>query len=120
MPGITVVEGAMVMCAAGAAPLPLSVTSNETVTIDGLPVATIMDYMPDVNMPNFGNCKLLTAEAAGVPMPCVMIPTAPWAPGSTVQTINGLPVLTMPAECVCGVGGVITIIEPGQVVEESM
>ena len=46
MPGITVVEGAMMMCAAGTAPMPLTVLSNLTVTIDGLPVATIMDMEP--------------------------------------------------------------------------
>jgi hypothetical protein len=119
MPGITVVEGALMTCDMGVAPVPLSVVTNETVTINGLPVATIMDHMPDANIPPFGVCKVLTAAASGVPTPCAMIPTAPWAPGSVVQTINGLPVLTAPATLVCGVGGVITIDEPGQEVEES-
>jgi hypothetical protein len=120
MPGITVVEGAMMMCAAGTAPMPLSVTSNVTVTIDGLPIATIMDMAPEVNIPSFGTCNILTAAALGVPTPCVPAPVGPWMPGSVVQTINELPVLTMPATCQCGIGGVITVTEPGQVVEESM
>ena len=120
MPGPVVVQEALMMCAAGTAPMPLTVLTNETVRIDGLAIATIMDCVPMANIPPFGTCNILTAAALGVPTPCVPAPVGPWTPGSEVQFINGLPVLTMPAMCQCGIGGVITITEPGQVVEVSM
>lgn len=119
MPGPVVVQEALMMCVAGTAPAPLQVTSQEFVRIDGMAVATIMDCAPEVNIPSFGTCNILTAAALGVPTPCVPA-TMPWVPGSVVQTINGLPVLTMPATCQCAIGGVITITEPGQVNEISM
>ena len=119
MPGPVVVQEAMMMCPMGTAPMPLQVTSNETVRIDGLAIATIADCIPFANIPPFGTCNILTAAAAGVPCPCVPAPVGTWMPGSVNQTINGLPVLTMPATLPCGIGGVITITEPGQVTEIS-
>ena len=117
MPGPVVVQEALMMCDMGTAPMPLTVTSNETVRINGFAVATIMDIAPMVNIPPFATCNILTAAALGVPTPCVPAPVGPWVPGSVVQTINGLPVLNLPATCQCGVGGTITITEPGQTVE---
>lgn len=52
MPGAVVVQGALIMCAAGAAPGALQVTSQEVVRIDGMAVATIMDFAPEVNIPS--------------------------------------------------------------------
>lgn len=119
MPGPVVVQEAMMACVAGTAPMALQVTSQQLVTIDGLPAATIMDCVPMENIPPFGTCNLLTAEAAGVPCPCVPAPTGPWTPGSEVQKINGFPVLTMPAMLQCGIGGVISITEAGQEIDLS-
>lgn len=118
MPGPVVVETAMMQCTFGAAPMPLNVTMNQTVRINGLAVATIMDMAPIVNIPPFGVCAELTAIALGVPTPCVPATVAPWTPGSALWKIP-LPVLTMPALCQCAIGGTITIIEPGQVAVES-
>ena len=119
MPGPVVVQEAMMMCAAGTAPMALQVLTNETVRINGFAIATIMDCVPMANIPPFGTCNILTAAAAGVPCPCIPAPVGPWTPGSVVETINGLPVLTMPATLQCGIGGAITIIEPGQTVKIS-
>lgn len=119
MAGETVVEGAVLSCPMGDAPATLIVTSQTVKTIDGLAVATVEDCSPIVNIPSFGTCSVLTAAATGVPTPCVPVPTGCWTPGSLVQTIDGLPVLTMPATVTCGVGGCISVLEAEQVLEES-
>ena len=51
----------MMMCPMGTAPMPLQGTSNETVRIDGLAIATIADCVPFANIPPFGTCNILTA-----------------------------------------------------------
>jgi hypothetical protein len=119
MPGPVVVEGAAMMCDMGDAPMSLVVTSQMVATIDGCLVATVADCVPVDNIPPFGTCSVLTAAALGVPTPCVPAPTGPWAPGSLETSIDGLPVLTTPATTMCGLGGCISIAEPGQVLEES-
>lgn len=119
MPGPVVVEGAVMMCDMGTAPMSLCVTSQELFTLEGLLAATIADCVPGENIPPFATCNVLTAAASGVPTPCVPAPTGPWTPGSEEQTVNGLPLLIVPATLQCGVGGTITISEPGQELEES-
>ena len=44
-------------CAFGAAPAVLTVTSQQTVTMCGMPAATIMDGAPISNLPTFGMCS---------------------------------------------------------------
>jgi hypothetical protein len=120
MPGPVVVETALMMCDGGVAPVPLTVTSNPIVTIDGLMVATVADCAPMANIPPFGTCTFLTAKAASpVPLPCIPAPTGMWTPGSEVKKINELAVLTMPATLPCAEGGTITITMPGQEIEVS-
>jgi hypothetical protein len=119
MPGPVVVQAALMVCDGGVAPVPLAVTSNPIVKINELPVATVADCAPLVNIPSFGVCSFLTAKAAGIPMPCVPAPTGMWQPGSAVQKINELAVLTLPATLPCAQGGTITVTAPGQVTEES-
>jgi hypothetical protein len=90
-----------------------------------MPVATITDFAPMVNIPTFGMCSSLanpevasaTAAALGVltPMPCVPVTTSPWAPGSAVVTISGVPALSQESTCQCTWGGTITITFAGQV-----
>ncbi|QDU59227.1 hypothetical protein Pan216_00540 [Planctomycetes bacterium Pan216] len=115
-----VCENATCMCAAGTAPQPLSVTSQMIYKIDGMKVATIMDMTPGVNLKPFGTCNILTASASGVPTPCVPAPVGPWQPGSVVQGVMGLKVLTIPATVNCGVGGVISVVQPNNIIEQSV
>jgi hypothetical protein len=95
------------------------------VMASSLPVATITDFAPMVNIPTFGMCSSLanpevasaTAAALGVltPMPCVPATISPWTPGSAVLMISGVPALTQESTCQCMWGGAITITFPGQV-----
>ena len=52
-----VVNTAVCTCAFGAAPVPLTVTSQQTVFMCGMPAATIMDGAPLTNVATFGMCS---------------------------------------------------------------
>ncbi|HZT67006.1 MAG TPA: DUF4280 domain-containing protein [Acidimicrobiales bacterium] len=122
---LQVTAGAQIQCTFGVAPSVLVALPEGTpVLANGLPAATIMDFVPLENIPTFGMCTspanpeviTATAAAAGVltPMPCVPVTTSPWIPGSPTVLINGMPALTEICTCICDWGGVITIGVPGQ------
>jgi len=94
--------------------MPLTVLPT-TMTTEGMqPPATIMDYVPVTNIPSFGNCKVLTAAASGVPTPCVPATVAPWTPGSSTVMIGNKPALHDGCKLTCTVGGMISITVAGQ------
>ena len=121
--GIAVVNGALCQCPFGAAPCPLTVTSNTTVMASNMPVATIMDNKP-ANLASFGVCSSLanpavasaTAAALGVltPQPCSPLIVAPWAPGSPTVLVDNKPVLNNLSKAMCAYAGIIQIVNPGQ------
>jgi uncharacterized Zn-binding protein involved in type VI secretion len=122
--GQQVVSGAMMSCTMGAAPASLVATSAPTVTVGGMPAATIMDFAPMSNIPTFGMCMSLanpqvasaTAAALGVltPQPCIPNTVAPWTPGSPTVTIGGNPALVNDDMCSCLWAGEISISMAGQ------
>ncbi|QDU61956.1 hypothetical protein Pan216_28220 [Planctomycetes bacterium Pan216] len=97
------------VCTFGTVPQPLMATTQTFRTINGSPVATINDGKALVNIISFGTCTKLTAQNNGVPTPCMPVIPAPWTPGSTVDKVNGIPVLTQPSTLTCSVGGMITV-----------
>lgn len=121
--GLPVVNGAMVMCSFGAAPMPLTVLPDKKVMVQNMPVATIMDNKPFVNIKPFGVCMSLmnpitaaqTAAAFGVLTPgtCTPVTTAPWVPGGPTVLVGNMPVLNNSSQCMCAYGGVITVSYPG-------
>jgi uncharacterized Zn-binding protein involved in type VI secretion len=106
-----VTHGALLQCAAGAAPSALSVVPPN-VAGETNPAANIQDFIPMTNIQPFGNCKILTAAAAGAPTPCAPA-TSPWTNGSTTVMVRGMPALHAGSMCNCSVGGVITVNMPG-------
>lgn len=94
---------------------PLGVFAND------LPVGTMVDVIPMVNIPPFVLCHspanpmviALTAAALGVPTPapCIPAPVSPWISPSNVL-IDGIPVLTEGATCMCAWAGTIELIGP--------
>jgi len=121
--GFAVCGGAMCMCSFGVAPSSLMITpENKCVT--SMPLATIMDNKPNVNVLPFGMCNSManpqvaaaTAAKLGVftPMPCVPVTAAPWAPGSPTTVIGNYPALNNTSKLMCNWGGVIQITNPGQ------
>ncbi|HYJ84957.1 MAG TPA: DUF4280 domain-containing protein [Pyrinomonadaceae bacterium] len=120
---IQVCMGATLQCSFGMAPSTLMVLpQNRTMT--GTPDANIMDNKPMVNILPFGMCTspsnptvaAATAAALGVltPMPCVPVIPAPWIPGSPTVMLAGLPTLNNNCKLMCAWGGVIQILNPGQ------
>ena len=113
-----VVQTALCTCAFGAAPATLTVTSQQTVTMCGMPAATILDGAPMASIPTFGMCSnpanptvaAATAAALGVltPMPCVPA-TVSWAPGCPTVTVCGRPLLNNTSKLICSYGGVIQV-----------
>jgi hypothetical protein len=124
--GIQVVMGATLQCTFGVAPSTLVVIPKGPPVLEGGPLAaTIMDFAPIANIPPFAMCSSIanptvaaaTAAALGVltPMPCVPVTPAPWVPGSPTVLINNFPALNNNSKCMCAWGGVISIVNPGQV-----
>ncbi|MCM1538844.1 MAG: DUF4280 domain-containing protein [bacterium] len=121
--GFCVCAGAMCACSFGAAPSALIVTPENRVLAGGVPLATIMDYIPLKNILPFGMCSSIanpqvaaaTAAALGVltPMPCVPAVMAPWMPGAPTVLAANKPVLNADGKAVCMWGGIIQITNPG-------
>ena len=110
---LAVSTGATLKCAFGLAPSELTVSLVNAATSDAMPLATIMDNMPMVNILPFGMCNTpsitgvaaVSAAALGVltPMPCV--PNV---------TLNAMPALDNNCKLMCNWGSVIEIIQPCQ------
>jgi Domain of unknown function (DUF4280) len=121
--GLPVVNGAMTMCSFGLAPSMLIVIPEKRTTVEGMPVATVMDNKPFVNVLPFGLCTSLanpitaaqTAAALGVLTPgtCTPVIPAPWLPGAPTALVGNMPMLNQQSKCMCAYGGVITVTNPG-------
>ena len=112
-----VVQTAVCACSFGAAPAPLTVTSQPTVKICGMAAATIMDGTM-ANLPSFGMCSCpsnpaviaATAAAAGVFTPAPRAPAAvSWAPGCPTVQVCKLQLLNNSSKLMCSYGGVIQV-----------
>lgn len=118
-----VVSTAQLACSFGAAPAVLNVLPTAKVTVEGKPAATIMDHIPNTNIPPFGMCSAptnpaviaATAAALGVftPAPCVPVTPAPWVPGAPTVMIGNKPALNSTSKCLCVWLGQISITNPG-------
>ena len=108
--------GALLQCSFGVAPSPLMVLPTGRVVSGGMPLATIMDFVPMVNILPFGTCSCPSNPAvvlAGGAAPCVPLIPAPWRPGSPTVLIGGKPALNSSCQCQCMWGGLITVTSPG-------
>ncbi len=118
-----VVHGAMLKCSQGMAPSSLGVLPANLVEGDMMPMATVMDHQPFVNVAPFALCRspanpqvaAATAAAMGLltPQPCVPVIPAPWAPGSDGAEVGPFPALTDDSKCQCAWAGNIEIVQPG-------
>ena len=116
--------GGTLKCSFGTAPSSFLVLPKNMVTMP-TPMATIMDYIPMVNILPFAMCTTVTnpvvasatAAACGVltPMPCIPATVAPWLIGKPTATLNGQPILENTSKLMCMWGGVIEFIYAGQV-----
>lgn len=121
--GFLVCAGGMCTCTFGMAPSSLMVLPKNKV-LSTTPSATIMDYVPMLNIMPFGMCQSLsnptvaaaTAAALGVltPMPCIPVVPAPWTPGSPTVMIANQPALNNSSRAQCAWGGSISFTNAGQ------
>ena len=112
------------MCSFGMAPGTLVVLPVNRVMCGNQPAANIMDHKPMVNIMPFGMCMspanptvaAATAAAMGVltPMPCIPNTPTPWVPGSPTVLLANCPALNNTSTCMCMWGGVIQVVNPGQ------
>ncbi|MCI3920947.1 DUF4280 domain-containing protein [Paenibacillus sp. TRM 82003] len=113
----------MLQCSFGVAPSTLMVLPVNRV-LTSMPFANIMDSKPMVNILPFGMCQTMsnptvaaaTAAKLGAftPAPCVPVTAAPWAPGSPTVLVANMPALNNTSKCMCNWGGVISVVNPGQ------
>ncbi|NDV68616.1 DUF4280 domain-containing protein [Dysgonomonas sp. 25] len=102
-----ITNGAKMECTLGASPVPIIVTSQTFVKINGGIVATEADKAPMANVPTFGACKCASPNP-----PCVPSPIA-WLKTSLIHSINGNKSLTQESFCMCANGGKITFVDTG-------
>jgi hypothetical protein len=69
--------------------------------------ANIMDHVPVVNILPFGTCTALLG-------PCVPATLTPWTPGAVNVLLDNQPALDNVSICMCSVGGVVSVLYPGQ------
>ena len=110
-----VLMGSLCQCVFGAAPCPISVSSQQTVKGMKMLIATIMDN----KFPTFGMCSCpnnpaviaATAAKLGVfsPAPCVPAIPAPWTPGVPTVMVNKKPMLNNTSKLMCMWGGMISV-----------
>lgn len=116
--------GAQMMCTFGLAPSSLVVLPLNRTFTNQVPDANIMDHVPLVNIMPFGMCMspanpavaAATAAALGVltPMPCVPNTPSPWVPGAPTVLLGNQPTLDNMLTLMCVWGGVISIVNPGE------
>lgn len=122
MPKPIILTG-MCRCNFGSAPTPIIILPTSLVFAPILPMGTIMDHIPFLNILPFGMCSCLgnpmvaaaTASHWGIltPMPCLPMTFSPWIPTKPNVTIRNIPMLLNNSKTMCSWGGVIQIATPG-------
>lgn len=111
MPGLVVVNGALLTCdrLASCAQSPLTVPAEFLgPQVVGQPVATVQDHVVGKNIKPFPETCLTTGK------PCDPQIPAPWTPGESAALIAA-PIIAQSATLSCTTGcGKITIVNPGQ------
>ena len=120
--GLCVTGGATMTCSFGMAPSTLTVLPTAKTT-SAMPLATIADNVPFVNIMPFGMCQSManptvasaTAAALGVltPMPCTPVLTGPWTPGVPQVLVGGKPAVNNQCKLTCAYGGMIQFTNSG-------
>lgn len=104
----------MVMCTFGTGPGMLLALPTSLTFINGMPLATIMDMAPIVNLPPFPTCVSPAPSPIPPVKPCIPSVAGPWIPGVPNVLAGGLPALDNLSKAICSRGGIINIMIPGQ------
>ncbi len=119
-------EGTMLRCVFGLAPAPLKILPTRRVVACNMPVATIVDNIPIVNITPFAMCvspanpELIAAKIASLgaveSIPCLPVTVTPWIPGNPTVMAGSIPMINMDSMLMCMWAGIIKPIAPGQTV----
>ena len=119
-----VCSGAKIKCSFGAGPKSMMVLPlNRTLTASVKPIANVLDIIPFVNIPAFGNClspanpmnwKMAGPVPVFIPSSCIPIPVSPWSPGAKKTKIGKQPVVLANSKTMCAWAGSISVVNPGQ------
>ena len=119
-----VCNGAGLSCSFGDSSGSLTVLPTKRIQLEGNEAASIMDFKPMVNIPNFGNCMSLinplvaaaTVANQGVldPQPCIPVILTPWMPGKPDVLMANEPALMDFCLNTCAYMGLLTISNAGQ------
>lgn len=120
-----VTSKATLKCSFGDKTSKLTVYPDRTVELTTKPTANISDHISMYNIAPFGKCHTTcypptgSATAANhghlTPMPCVPGTDTDWINGKDDYIIKGNPALLKSSYCRCKWGGVITIMDDGQI-----
>jgi len=102
-----VVNNAQLLCTFGSVPSLLGVLPQHRVICENQFAANILDHIPIVNIRPFGTCTALLG-------PCVPATATPWFTGAPTVLIDGAPALDNISKCLCTVGGIVSVLNPGQ------
>ena len=118
-----VIQGTMLKCSFGNAPVPIMVLPDKKVN-SMLPVAVQSDHIPLLNILPFGMCSnpanpmviAATAAAMGVltPVPCIPCTVEDWTGVSEKVKVKGKQALNMDSRLQCLYGGNIQVAAPLQ------
>lgn len=120
-----VTSQAMIKCSCGDKCTKLTIYPDRTVFLTEKPMANTSDHVSMYNIVPFGKCHTTAYPPTGsataanhgtlTPMPCVPGTVTEWLNGKDDYIIKGKPALLKSSYCKCKWGGIITIIDDGQV-----
>lgn len=120
-----VTSEATLKCSFGTCTAKLIVYPNRTVFLNEKPMANISDHTSMYNIHPFGKCRTTSYPPTGSataanhgclnPMPCVPGTLSEWLSGKSDYLIKGKPALLKSSYCKCQWGGIISIVNDGQI-----
>ena len=120
-----VTSQATIKCSCGNKCAKLTIYPDRTVFLTEKPMANISDHVSMYNIAPFGKCHTTAYPPTGsataanhgrlTPMPCVPGTVTEWINGKNDYIVKGKPALLKSSYCRCQWGGIITIINDGQV-----
>ena len=97
-----VLDGAILRCSSGT--LPSRLRTTRAIRNNDNPFATIVDFVPLVNIFPFGQCNTAGGYVACIPN------TAPWTRPQHVR-LNGVPAICHRSRSLCQQGGIVDVVD---------
>ncbi len=109
-------DGSIISCSCGDIPIPFDILPIHDLLIEDVPGGNIMDFIPFVNIVDFGICTSIANPAVLAILiftgnqegPCIPIITTPWMPGSFKVQVGGSPAILTNSTTICVWAGEIS------------